>query len=227
MKIYAKVNIFFFFTEEWTVNTILWTASLPSGLTGADLSIFTAVFSYISDITSSSNRTARITILDVVYLTSMPIGVALGRFNTSTLSSICKSQKIFLRHILNFISGKYFFSFFNHSYTIMFGINASLMMISIIYSFFRLDWSTNSSQRPLKLCCLNASKKLFEEDEDEANRRKEPNCFLDFFNKNYLIESVQTIVKKRPNYGRIYIIALILSLGLYTFQRGDLSFFYS
>lgn len=44
------------------------------------MAIFAAAFSYISDVSSVENRTLRVTILDVCYLSTMPIGVALGKF---------------------------------------------------------------------------------------------------------------------------------------------------
>lgn len=67
-----------FCTESWPVEHIIYTASLPSAFTGADVAIFAAAFSYISDISTRENRTIRVTILDVVYLSTMPSGIALG-----------------------------------------------------------------------------------------------------------------------------------------------------
>jgi hypothetical protein len=57
---------------------VLLSASLPSALTGADLAIFAAVFSYLADVTTVESRTLRVTILDIAYLSTMPTGVALG-----------------------------------------------------------------------------------------------------------------------------------------------------
>lgn len=57
---------------------IIYTATLPSALTGVDIVIFAAAFAYISDVTSIKNRTLRITILDVCYLVTFPTGIALG-----------------------------------------------------------------------------------------------------------------------------------------------------
>lgn len=66
---------------DWPVEYIIYTATFPSALTGADLAIFAGCFSYISDITSVKSRTLRVGILDLVYLSAMPSGVALGKFN--------------------------------------------------------------------------------------------------------------------------------------------------
>lgn len=73
---------------------ILWTASLPSGLTGADLSIFAASFSYLSDITTIKDRSMRVTFLDATYLLSMPIGVALGK--TKTVEAALHNKNIYI-----------------------------------------------------------------------------------------------------------------------------------
>lgn len=57
---------------------IIYTASIPGAITGADVAIFAASFAYISDVSTVNNRTLRVTILDVCYLSTMPIGIALG-----------------------------------------------------------------------------------------------------------------------------------------------------
>lgn len=61
---------------------MLLSASLPSAVTGADLAIFAAAFSYVADITTVESRTLRVTVLDITYLSTMPTGVALGTFLT-------------------------------------------------------------------------------------------------------------------------------------------------
>lgn len=58
---------------------VIYTAAFPSALTGADLAIFAGCFSYIADVTSTKDRTLRVGILDVVYLSTMPTGVAIGK----------------------------------------------------------------------------------------------------------------------------------------------------
>lgn len=66
------------FPVNWPVQYIIYTATLPSALTGVDIVIFAASFAYISDITSVKNRTSRVTILEVCYLVTFPTGIALG-----------------------------------------------------------------------------------------------------------------------------------------------------
>lgn len=66
------------FSDTWPLEVVLLTASLPSALTGADLAIFAAAFSYMADVTTVEARTLRVTILDITYLSTMPTGVALG-----------------------------------------------------------------------------------------------------------------------------------------------------
>lgn len=72
--------ISFFNIADWPVEYIILTATIPSALTGVDIVIFASSFAYLSDITSIENRTLRVTILDACYLTSFPIGIALGTF---------------------------------------------------------------------------------------------------------------------------------------------------
>lgn len=67
------------FTEDWPVEYIIYTATLPSALTGVDIVIFAAAFAYIADITSVENRTSRVTVLEVTYLITFPTGIALGK----------------------------------------------------------------------------------------------------------------------------------------------------
>lgn len=42
------------------------------------MAIFAAAFTYLVDVSSNKNRTLRVTLLEVCYLASMPIGIALG-----------------------------------------------------------------------------------------------------------------------------------------------------
>lgn len=99
----------------WPVENIIYSATLPSAMTGADVAIFASCFAYISDISTVQQRTIRVTILDVVYLTAMPTGVALGS------------------HL--------FYNVFDQSYADMFTVNASLLALAIIYTLFALKVS--------------------------------------------------------------------------------------
>jgi hypothetical protein len=57
-----------------------------------DVAIFASAFAYISDVSSVKDRTLRITILDVCYLSTMPTGVALGNLSAiHVISSRAKS----------------------------------------------------------------------------------------------------------------------------------------
>lgn len=105
--------------STWPVEYIIYTATLPSAITGADVAIFASCFAYISDITTLQQRTIRVTILDAVYLTAMPTGVALGSY--------------------------LFYNAFNESYADMFAVNASLLLLAIIYTLFALKVSSSCS----------------------------------------------------------------------------------
>ncbi|XP_030380286.1 proton-coupled folate transporter [Scaptodrosophila lebanonensis] len=115
--------------STWPAEYIIYTATLPSALTGADVAIFASCFAYISDITTVEQRTIRVTILDAVYLSAMPTGVALGSY--------------MFEHV------------FNRSYGHMFTVNASLLALAIIYTLFALKWQTTPRQRSLRElgCC--------------------------------------------------------------------------
>ncbi|CAK9826806.1 Proton-coupled folate transporter [Anthophora retusa] len=107
----------------WNLNTLVYTASLPMGMLGGDVAIFGSCFAYISDVSTVEQRTLRITILDVLYLSTMPTGVALGSY--------------------------LFTNVVNSSYTTMFVINTSLLALAILYSLIRLKWQTLPQQQPL------------------------------------------------------------------------------
>ncbi|KRF83911.1 uncharacterized protein Dvir_GJ12612, isoform C [Drosophila virilis] len=113
----------------WPVEYIIYTATLPSAVTGADVAIFASCFAYISDITTLQQRTIRVTILDAIYLTAMPTGVALGSY--------------------------LFYNVFNQSYADMFAVNAALLLLAIIYTLLVLKWQTTPNQRSLRElgCC--------------------------------------------------------------------------
>ncbi|OAD54240.1 Proton-coupled folate transporter, partial [Eufriesea mexicana] len=121
--IYSFMIVINSMMDTWNLNTVIYTASLPMGMLGGDVAIFGSCFSYISDITSVQQRTLRITILDVVYLSTMPTGVALGSYLYSNVV--------------------------NSSYTIMFIINTTLLALAIIYSLIRLKWQVLPEQQSL------------------------------------------------------------------------------
>jgi len=60
--------------NTWHLNMVVYTATLPMSILGGDVAIFASCFAYISDVCSVQQRTLRITILDVVYLSTMPLG---------------------------------------------------------------------------------------------------------------------------------------------------------
>lgn len=64
--------------DDWPLEYVVYTATLPMAFTGADVAIFAAAFTYLVDVSSQKNRTMRVTILEVCYLATMPTGIALG-----------------------------------------------------------------------------------------------------------------------------------------------------
>ncbi|XP_053957160.1 proton-coupled folate transporter isoform X2 [Anastrepha ludens] len=162
--------------KTWPLEYVIYTATLPAALTGADVAIMASCFAYISDISTVKNRTLRVTILDVCYLSAMPTGVALGSY--------------------------LFYYAFNQSYADMFTVNATLLALSIIYTIFVLKWQTTPKQRSL---------------------RELGGCgfFPDFFDKEHVKDSVNVLIKQRPGHRRPFLIILLISMALYTFQRDE------
>lgn len=161
--------------ESWPVEYIIYTATIPSVLTGADIAIFASCFAYISDITTVADRTMRITILDATYLSTMPIGVAIGNLIYNRTAK---------------------------SFTIMFAINASLLLLSIIYSIVRLKSRTTDRQVSIL----------------ELPWYQMPG---DFFDRQHVVTSLKTFFKKRTMNRRIYLYILMVAMSFYTFQRDE------
>ncbi|XP_015188482.1 PREDICTED: proton-coupled folate transporter [Polistes dominula] len=170
--LYSFMVIVNSFISSWNLNMVIYTASLPSAMLGGDVVIFASCFSYISDITTVTKRTLRITILDIIYLSTMPTGVALGSY--------------------------LFTNVVNSSHGIMFTINATLLVIAIIYSFLNLEWQTQQRQ-------------------EISNN----NPFTDFFDKKHVEETIKTLTRRRENHGRAYLWILLLAMTFYTFQRDE------
>ncbi|XP_060521587.1 probable peptidoglycan muropeptide transporter SLC46 isoform X2 [Cylas formicarius] len=179
-KLYYSLMLVLISTQDnWPVEYIIYIATLPMSFTGADVAIFAAAFTYLVDITTPQERTMRVTLLEVGYLATFPIGIALGSY--------------------------LFNNVVNHSYTVMFAINASSMTLAVLYSLLRLNWRTTPSQKPLS----------------EAN-----NIFLDFFDYRHVINTIRTICKKRENKRRRILIILIVMMALYVFQRDERNMMY-
>ncbi|XP_055606623.1 proton-coupled folate transporter-like isoform X2 [Uranotaenia lowii] len=165
---------------NWPLEYVIYTATIPSALTGGSLVIFGSCFAYIADVTTASERTMRIAILEASFLGTMPIGVALG------------------------------YMFFNLSYKsffLMYVINALLLLVSIFYSIRRLKSRTTDRQMPIR----------------KLGWYQIPG---DIFDKNHVVHSLQTLFKKRPTNGRLYLFIFMTSKMFYTFQRDERSIIY-
>lgn len=93
------------------------------------------------------------------------------------------------------------------SYTIMFGINSTLLALAILYSLVRLKWQTLPQQQPLA----------------------GTNLLTDYFDKKHVMATVRTMTKNRPNHGKLHLWFLLVIMMLYTFQRDEkpMSFLYT
>ncbi|XP_013189337.1 probable peptidoglycan muropeptide transporter SLC46 isoform X2 [Amyelois transitella] len=123
-KLYFSAMITLNTMKDWPVEYVIYTAAFPSALTGADLAIFAGCFAYIADVTSVKNRTLRVGILDVVYLSTMPTGVALGN--------------VLYKNVVD------------RSFTVMFTINTCLMVFATLHCLIFLEWQTKPEQKSLK-----------------------------------------------------------------------------
>jgi len=72
--IYSFMVVINSMLDTWNLNMVVYTATLPMSILGGDVAIFSSCFAYISDISSVQQRTMRLTILDFVYLSTMPSG---------------------------------------------------------------------------------------------------------------------------------------------------------
>ncbi|XP_055300087.1 proton-coupled folate transporter [Sitodiplosis mosellana] len=169
------------YNDKWPVEYIIYTATLPSALTGVDIAIFASAFAYISDVSSVENRTLRVTILEVCYLITFPTGIALGSY------------------LFNVV--------LDHSYFIMFSINAVFLMAAFLYSIFNLKWSTSSRQRSITEVGCNG-------------------ILGDFFDKKHIVDTVSTLTKKRSNHRRMFLWIFLVAMFFYTFQRDERNYTY-
>ncbi|KAL4717813.1 hypothetical protein ACJJTC_000962 [Scirpophaga incertulas] len=122
-KLYFSAMITLNSLKAWPLNYVIYTATFPSALTGADLTIFAACFAYIADVSSLKNRTLRVGILDVVYLSTLPTGVAIGNL-------------LYTKVV-------------NRSFTAMFAINTCFMVLATLHCLFTLEWQTGPQQKSL------------------------------------------------------------------------------
>ncbi|KAF7987222.1 hypothetical protein HCN44_010415 [Aphidius gifuensis] len=121
--LYSMMIVVNLLNPTWNLNMIFWTATIPSAIFGGDVAIFASCFAYITDVTTLKQRTLRVTILDVVYLSTMPIGIYLGSYLYNEI--------------------------FEKSYIIMFLINTFFLLLSLNYSLIFLKWRTNEFQIPV------------------------------------------------------------------------------
>lgn len=93
-------------------NMILYTAVVPCCITGSDIILISNVFAYVIKNTTEDKKIFRITLLNAIILSTMPIGTLIGKllFSDNGL--------------------------FKHSYAKMFSVNALLIVLSLILVLF-------------------------------------------------------------------------------------------
>ncbi|KAG8234367.1 hypothetical protein J437_LFUL014986, partial [Ladona fulva] len=201
---------------DWPLYTIIYSATLPSAITGADVAIFMGCFSYLSDITTPKDRTWRVAILEAVYLLTMPTGIALGA---------------------------YLFSLLNRSFAALFAMNAGMLLAAIIYSFIFLDWKTARTDQKLEAVTVkqveeepkgllmqsgdgigeNAPKVESEEcHKKKLNPPSNQGCFRKLFDWHHVLDLWRTVIRYRTGNRRAVLLTVFLAMALYTFQRATL-----
>ncbi|XP_071443127.1 proton-coupled folate transporter-like [Hetaerina americana] len=206
---------------DWPLYTIIYSATLPSSITGADVAIFLGCFSYLADITTPKDRTWRVAILDAVYLLTMPTGVALGA---------------------------YLFSAWNRSFAALFAVNSGLLLAAIIYSLVCLEWKTSGKGIKQEEKSVKQDKEgmksdhpilLGDGDEESpgggygkpAPQRPDldkkrvshsgKGCLWMLFDYEHVIDLWKSVVKKRNGKRRAALLTVFLAMALYTFQRDE------
>jgi PCFT/HCP family folate transporter-like MFS transporter 1/3 len=81
----------------------------------------------------------------------------------------------------------------------MFIVNASLLVLSILYSLVWLRWRTSTQQQPFSGA----------------------NWLLDFFDAKHVATTMRTLLKPRRHHGKLHLWLLLLAMSLYTFQRDE------
>ncbi|XP_014256849.1 proton-coupled folate transporter-like [Cimex lectularius] len=114
--IYSTMIILNDLMDDWPVDVVLFTACLPCALTGGNLTVFMSAFSYLSDTTTQRERTLRTTLLEVAYLTPMPLGVMFGSY--------------------------LYYNVLGRSYAAMFTVNAAFLVAAIVVAWAVMDWKT-------------------------------------------------------------------------------------
>lgn len=109
--------------SDWPIEYIIYFASLPCAFTGSDMAIFAGCFAHLADVSSEKHRTLRITILDGLYLATMPTGILLG--------------KVLWERVAKF------------DYGIIFLFNIAFMMVAVMYTYLRIetDYRSRTSLR--------------------------------------------------------------------------------
>lgn len=109
---------------HWPLENIIFTAIIPSSITGTDVAIFSSCYSYITDISSAKTRLARVSLLEGCYLWSIPIGITIG-------SSL-------------------FYNVVNRNFAIMWAINSSLLLIAFVEGCITLQFTTSPHHKSIK-----------------------------------------------------------------------------
>ncbi|TGZ37058.1 Uncharacterized protein DBV15_02914, partial [Temnothorax longispinosus] len=203
--IYSFMVVINSMMNTWNLNMVVYTATLPMSLLGGDVAIFGTMLigvpimnkligmkdTFIVAVGAIAHAAGRI----VFVLADQPKLFYVGK--VFAMLSVCDNAVPLFSGVA---LGSYVFTHLvNMSYTIMFAINATLLLLAIVYSLVWLKWQTSPRQQPLS----------------------GTNWLLDFFDTRHVATTMRTLVKSRCNHGKLHLWLLLLAMCLYTFQRDE------
>lgn len=148
---------------------------------GGSSCIFLGVYSYIADVSTLKDRTARLALIDCVYFVTMTIA--------------------------SFASGKIYVSV---GYTVVYGISTGFHLLSFFYVFFVLQEPQDLIQKKLKSKGLFTTELTSEEmkNKDEDHKKQSRSC-LSLFSLRSVSKSFTVAFRKRKGHMRHVVVLLI------------------
>lgn len=114
-KTYYSLMVIINSLFEFKLFSLLYTAIIPCALTGGDMLIFSNAFAFLSEHVSYDKKIFRVTLLQTIILSSIPLGTYIGKI-------LFKQVELFKNSFIN-----------------MFGLNCILLITAIILSLFLSD----------------------------------------------------------------------------------------
>ena len=186
--------IFYIINYYWfeDIPTLFLLLGSVAGLTGGYVVLNIGLYGYISDITSTENRTMRLSILNGVFSAGYVIGIYFFKSQNGQNFHL-KAGIIYSKFLGTTLGGKLYKAFGN--YYLNFGISIAFGILGLLYALFI---TKESIQKP----------------PDENNPEETRRAFFDFKNVG---ESLQVAFKPRPGHGRLHVVLLIINFAIFMF----------